>query len=144
MNKPAPTFRSIASPLDDVSDDALDRLVDQLAVPKLIKPEPPPAPVAETSIQEAASAAAQGGQTNVSDRSSSLSSTLPEPEVVPTPMAKVSVSLPEYLHRAMRMRVGEEGTTMRYLVMQALQTIGFKIDPRDFVRDGRDPRPKSS
>jgi hypothetical protein len=60
------------------------------------------------------------------------------------PLERVSVDLPEYLYHAMRMRVAEERSTMRYLVMQGLQAIGFTIDPGDFVSDGRSTRAKSN
>ena len=134
MSKPTPLFRSIGEPLN-VSDDALNKVVDKLGVPSLVKPDASPAhvskavPIAPSSptrseIQELAQAH------------------LPASETAPVLLERISVDLPTYLGKAMRMRVAEEGTTMRFLVMQGLQAIGFPIEPRDFVSDGRSTRGK--
>jgi len=142
MNKPAPTFRPIASPLDDVTDDALDKLVDKLAVPTLVKPEQAPAPASEPMVE--ASPAAPPGRTARIATKAPRQSPLPSRDEAAVALDRISVDLPEYLCRAMRMRVAEERTTMRYLVMQGLQAIGLRIDPRDFISDGRSVRSRNS
>jgi hypothetical protein len=141
MTKPAPQFRQIASPLDDISDDALDKIGDALGVPSLVMPEPPPAPrpllTSEPSPPKPPRAMAKAGS-----KSSPQTVPLPVEERAMTSLEKISVELPDYLPRAMRIRVAEEGTTLRYLIMQGLQAIGFTIDPLDFVTDGRSFRSK--
>ena len=61
MTKPVPTFRPIASPLDDVPDDALDQLVDKLAVPTLTRPEVRPAPIAAAAAPPAPAPVSDAG-----------------------------------------------------------------------------------
>jgi hypothetical protein len=133
MMKPTPVFRSIGQPLD-VSDDALNKISDKLGVPSLVKPDSAPAlspvsavlpGVARTDLKPASHAP--------------LPATVP----APVPVERISVDLPTYLGTAMRVRVAEEGTTMRFLVMQGLQALGFKIDPSDFISDGRSMRGKA-
>jgi hypothetical protein len=136
MNKPAPRFRQIASPLEDVSDDDLSKLVDRLGVPSLVKPEQPPSPLPPGQAATAGNLAAVN---EVKQDAPALTM-----KAQATALERVSVDLPEYLYGAMRMRVAEERTTMRYLVMQGLQAIGFAIDPSDFVSDGRSTRTKSN
>jgi hypothetical protein len=139
MNKPAPRFRRIASPLEDVSDDDLSKLVDRLGVPSLVKPEQPPTPV---PLAQAATAGNSGNAATVNEVKQDAPALTMKAQA--TALERVSVDLPEYLYGAMRMRVAEERTTMRYLVMQGLQAIGFAIDPSDFVSDGRSTRTKSN
>jgi hypothetical protein len=141
MSKPAPTFRPIASPLDDISDDALDKLVDKLAIPTLVKPEKAPA---GTSKPTAEASFASFGQTADADTKSPRQSPLPAEDEVAAVLERISVDLPPYLCQAMRMRVAAERTTMRYVVMQGLRAIGLTIDPRDFVPDGRSVRSKKN
>jgi hypothetical protein len=143
MNKPAPTFRPIASPLDDISDDDLGRLVDKLAVPTLVKPEPPPAPASKAAIIEPSLSPSQGAASRTAVKSPRRPPA-PEADNESPAAVKVSVDLPEYIYRAMRVRVAEEQSTMRYLVMQGLQAIGIRIDPRDFVSDGRSTRSRTN
>jgi len=134
MSKPTPMFRSIGEPLD-VSDDALNKVVDKLGVPSLVKPDSSPAH-ASRPVPVAPSALIR------SDVQEMSQAPLLANEQAPAALERISVDLPTYLGKAMRMRVAEEGTTMRFLVMQGLQAIGFKIDLRDFVSDGRSTRGK--
>ena len=46
MSKPTPLFRSIGEPLN-VSDDALNKVVEKLGVPSLVKPDSSPAHVSK-------------------------------------------------------------------------------------------------
>jgi hypothetical protein len=141
MTKPAPQFRQIASPLDDISDDVLNELGDKLGVPSLKKPEQPPAsgslPASEPLLTSPPRVTAR-----VVSKNPRQTVPLPVEERTMTSLEKISVELPDYLPRAMRIRVAEEGTTLRYLIMQGLQAIGFTIDPLDFVTDGRSFRSK--
>ena len=140
MNKPAPRFRPISGPLD-VSDDALGKIGDKLGVPSLVMPEQPPAPV---PLSVPAPSPPDPPRVTARAVSKSPRQTVPLPveERATTSLEKISLELPDYLARAMRMRVAEEGTTLRYLVMQGLQSIGFTIDACDFVTDGRSFRSK--
>ena len=134
MSKPTPLFRSIGEPLN-VSDDALNKAVDKLGVPSLVKPDPSPAHVSK-AVPIAPSSTLR------SEIQESAQTPLPASETAPALLERISVDLPTYLGKAMRMRVAEDGTTMRFLVMQGLQAIGFQIEPRDFVSDGRSTRGK--
>lgn len=141
MTKTAPQFRQIASPLDDISDDVLNELGDKLGVPSLKKPEQPPVsgslPASEPLLTSPPKMTAR-----VVSNNPRQTVPLPAEERTMTSLEKISLQLPDYLARAMRMRVAEESTTLRYLVMQGLQAIGLTIDACDFVTDGRSFRSK--
>ena len=141
MTKPVPTFRPIASPLDDVPDDALDQLVDKLAVPTLTRPEVRPVPATAAALPPAS--AVRGAGAAREDKVPAATTPLPGPATETLPLVKVSVALPDYLYQAMRLRVAEERTTMRYLVMQGLRELGFAIEPEDFIPDGRETRARN-
>ena len=141
MNKPAPRFRPISGPLD-VSDDALDKLGDELGVPSLVKPEQPPAP-SPLSVPDPSPPNPPRVTARVVSKNPRQTAPLPVEERAMTSVEKISLELPDYLATAMRIRVAQEGTTLRYLTMQGLQAIGFTIDACDFVTDGRSFRSKA-
>ncbi len=118
--KPLPSFRSIAAPLD-VDDAALDRINTQLGVPTLTKPvanakperkekSPAPAPVAAEDVR--------------------------------APLEKLTIEVPAYLADAMKRAALDKRTTVRHLVMTALKKSGFEIAASDLVADGRRTRAK--
>jgi uncharacterized membrane protein YkvA (DUF1232 family) len=41
-----------------------------------------------------------------------------------------------------RLRAAQERSTARYIVIQALATVGFEVDPADLVPNGRRPKLK--
>lgn len=55
------------------------------------------------------------------------------------PVIQVVTPVPAELHRAMRMKAAEEGTTIRVLVMRGLRAIGLPVSPDD-ERDRRSAR----
>lgn len=56
-----------------------------------------------------------------------------------TPTRKFTVDLPEYVIDAIHQRAmtSRPKQTARYVVLEALQALGLKIEPDDMVRDGR-------
>lgn len=143
MNKPAPTFRSIGTPLE-VDDAALEKLNDALSVPTLVKSPPKPAATPENLAEEEASAvgpsAGSQKQKNESRVKKSASAT-----VTPLkPTEKLTVELPGYLTDAMKREALERRTSIRHVVMLGLQALGLKIEPEDLVPDARRTRHKTA
>lgn len=112
------SFRSIAEPLD-VDDAALDRLNGELGVPTLTRP------------------VANAGRSK--PRSPAPIKSAP----VRPPLEKLTIELPSYLMDALRRSALDERTTVRHVVMLALQKKGFKVEKADLVPDGRRQRSKS-
>lgn len=109
--KPIPQFRSIAAPLD-VDDAALERVNDELGVPKLTRPR-----------REETGAAA---------------SPLPNANApVRAPLEKVTIEVPSYLADALRRTALERRSSVRHVVMVALKEAGFEVAAADLVPDGR-------
>ena len=146
MSKPAPQFRQIAAPLD-VPDDVLNALGDKLGVPTMVKPEPPPAPKIDTPNEDR----------RTRPPSSSGPPALPNVQASPRPAAqtklnigrppcpvteKITVELPGYLAAALRREGLERRTTARTLVTMGLKALGFEVDEKDLIPDGRRARPK--
>ena len=116
--KPVSAFRSIAEPLD-VDDAALDRLNGELGVPTLTHP------VANAR------------------RSKSREALPAKAAPVRSPLEKLTIELPSYLMDALRRSALDERTTVRHVVMLALQKKGFRVEKSDLVPDGRRQRAKS-
>jgi len=114
--KPMPQFRSIAAPLD-VDDAALERVNDELGVPKLTRPR-----------REEADAAAPA---------------LPTARApVRSLLEKVTIEVPSYLADALRRTALEQRSSVRHVVMVALKVAGFEVAAADLVPDGRRVRGK--
>jgi len=107
--KPLPSFRHIAAPLD-VDDAALDRLNTTLGVPTLTKPVANKRPSAEPR------APAQ-------DLRASLE--------------KLTVEIPAYVMDAVKRTAFERRTTVRHVILTALKAEGFEVADGDLVPDGR-------
>ncbi len=148
MSKSAPQFRPIAAPLD-VSDDDLNTLGDKLGVPTMVRPEPPPAPKTDATPEDF----------RARPPSPSGPSAMPMVEAKPRSMApkqlniapppcpvteKITVELPGYLAAALRREGLERRTTARTLVIMGLKALGFEVDEKDLVPDGRRARPRRS
>ena len=145
MSKPAPQFRQIAAPLD-VPDDVLNALGDKLGVPSLVKPEPAPAPRSGVTPQDQhAWPPSPSGNPAPSLPAKSRPPAQTKLNIAPPPCPvteKITVELPGYLATALRREGLERRTTARTLVMMGLKALGFEIDEKDLVPDGRRARPK--
>ena len=56
---------------------------------------------------------------------------------------QLTIELPNYLMDALRRSALDERTTVRHVVMLALQRKGFKVEESDLVPDGRRQRAKN-
>ncbi|MGO9170414.1 MAG: hypothetical protein ACLP7P_00390 [Rhodomicrobium sp.] len=143
MSKNPPVFRPISAPLG-VPDEALNDLGDRLGVPKMIKPEPASSPKIDAVPENPAIHSAPQSfrstpsleQKNVplgQKRAPALAPIEPQTE-------KITVELPTYLTAALRREGAERRITTRTLVMMGLQALGFEVNERDLVPDGRRTR----
>lgn len=106
-----PIFRPIA-PLE-VDDTALERVNDRLGVPTMVRP------------------AAKAAET-VSRRE--VQTTASRPAVTPPRrQQKLTVRVPEYLVDALKRDALDQKTSVRHLVLLALQKSGYKIDAADLL-----------
>lgn len=121
FEKPLSSFRPIAGPLD-VDDAALDRINTQLGVPTLTKPVANVKPEPRAKSKPAVPAAVGG---------------------IRAPLEKLTIEVPSYLADAMKRDALDKRTTVRHLVMTALQKSGFEIASLDLVADGRRTRIKT-
>jgi hypothetical protein len=101
-----PNFRPIA-PLD-VADIDLDRVNDRLGVPTLVR-----APV-KNSVADSVTASRQ-------------------PVMPPRQQQKLTVRIPGYLVDALKRQALEQRTTVRHLVLLALQSSGHTVEPADLL-----------
>lgn len=119
--KPLPSFRSIAAPID--ADDAtLDSINAKLGVPILTKPTSADKPARQ--LKSADSAA-------------------PIHDAAQAPIEKLTIELPDYLADALRRTALDRKSSARHVIMAALQKDGFKIAAVDLVPDGRRARRRS-
>lgn len=107
-----PNFRPI-QPLD-VSDAALDRVNDQLAVPTMVRSTAKPASPLPT-----APAAALKIKTP------------------PRREEKLTTRLPGYLVDAMKVRALEQRSTVKHIMLRALMDAGFAVADEDLAPDAR-------
>jgi len=56
------------------------------------------------------------------------------------PIASLRIEIPEYLDRELAQRAFEQRVTKQFIVVQALQTAGFNVEPGDLVPDKRKRR----
>lgn len=65
----------------------------------------------------------------------------PQPPSAPVhakePTVHVSVQLPAYLAKALKLRVATDGGTLRYFITRMLKEKGFHVDDADLIEDGR-------
>ncbi len=101
-----PNFRPI-SPLD-VDDDALERVNQRLGVPTMVRPP---------------GKASQAGGVTASR----------QPVAPPRRQQKLTVRIPGYLGDEMKQKALDHRTTVRYLVLTALQKDGYTVDPADLL-----------
>lgn len=106
-----PNFRPIA-PLD-VDDQALESVNDRLGVPTMIRPQ---ARAAETT-------SGRDGQTPSSRRA----------VMPPRRQQKLTVRVPEYLVDALKRDALDQKTSVRHLVLLAMQKSGYKVEAADLL-----------
>ena len=120
-DKPLPSFRSIAAPLD-VDDAALDRVNARLGVPTMTRPAAPEPTSPPAAVPPAALA----------------------PPLASRPATeKLTIEIPGYLGDAIRQAAVADRKTARHVVMEALKRAGFVVEDADLVPDGRRNRVKS-
>lgn len=100
-----PHFRPIA-PLD-VDDNALDKINDRLGVPVMVRPPSAGNQTAETTVRQAAKTASR--------------------------QQKLTLRVPDYLVDALKRNALDQRTTLRRLVMLALQKDGYSIKAEDLL-----------
>ena len=129
-----PSFRDIAPPLD-VDDGALKKLADHMDVPVLWQARrPSPTPIDHQPLQDAPRAGApplpcrHGRKTHPRSRK-------PAPATAPDRRAleKLTVELPGYLMDAIKRDAIDRHSTARHVVLLALQSAGFTVEPADLV-----------
>lgn len=127
--KPLPSFRPIASPLD-VDDAALEAINQKLGVPTLTRP-----------------AIAQNVRQTVTETPPRAEPVAAEP-ALPSPARaaaeKLTIEIPTYLGDAIRQAAVMDRKTARHVVMEALRQAGFRVDGADLVPDGRRKRSRSA
>jgi len=101
-----PNFRPIA-PLD-VDDNELDRVNERLGVPTMVRPPSKSSQQAVTTANRHAVKPSRRQQ-------------------------KLTVRIPDYLVHEMKHKAVEQRTTVRYLVLLALQKAGYTVEPVDLL-----------
>ena len=101
-----PNFRPIA-PLD-ANDDELDRVNERLGVPTMVRPPVKP------SQQAAVTASRQAVKP-------------------PRRQQKLTVRIPDYLVHELKHKAVEERTTVRHLVLLAMQKAGYRVEAADLL-----------
>jgi hypothetical protein len=88
----------------DVGDDALERVNERLGVPTMVRP---PAKTVETASRQTVAP--------------------------PRRQQKLTVRIPEYLVDALKRDALDQKTSVRHLVLLALQKVGYKINAADLL-----------
>jgi hypothetical protein len=127
-----PSFRDIAPPLD-VDDGTLRNLADHMNVPVLRKPEPRPAahrpePLQPATLPEPLPSPAAARE---DPPAAQKAAALPVPDR--RALEKLTVELPGYLMDAIKQDALNRHTTARHVVLLALQSAGFTVEPADLV-----------
>lgn len=140
MTKPA--FRPIATPLD-VDDAALARVADQMGVPTLVKPSPPPPRDGQKTHQDSPKPAVATQAAPREQNAPRVKKPAAAPVSRRAALEKLTVEVPGYLIDAVKQEALDHRTTARHVLMLALQVAGFKIDEADLVPDARRQRRKT-
>jgi hypothetical protein len=102
-------------------------------VPSLVTPAPRKPIAGQGLSQDAANPALRPSPAPKSEKPTKLPSKGRPVE----PAVRLSVYIPAYVSEALNIKAAKERSTSRHIVMQALQALGFEIDPADLVPDGR-------
>jgi hypothetical protein len=127
-----PSFRDIAPPLD-VDDGALAKLADQMGVPTLVKPGAKPAANRSEPPQDAPRPEPRPLPAATAHDPSPAKATGPGPVLERRVLEKLTVELPGYLTDAIKQDALNRHTTARHVVLLALQSAGFRVEPADLV-----------
>src|SRR4051794_31845696 len=60
-----------------------------------------------------------------------------EPSQPKVPLASLRIEVPDYLDRQLAFKAVERRVTKQYLVVEALQAAGYRVDDADLVEDKR-------
>jgi hypothetical protein len=127
-----PSFRDIAPPLD-VDDGALKKLADHMDVPVLRKPEPKSDANRHQPLQDAPRPEALPSPAIRDKDSSAVQKTAPAAVPDRRALEKLTVELPGYLMDAIKRDAIDRQSTARHVVLLALQSAGFRVEPADLV-----------
>ena len=105
-----PNFRPI-TPLD-ANDDELDRVNERLGVPTMVRPQ-------QTAVVTASRQAAKTASR--------------QPVTPPRQHQKLTVRIPGYLSDALKQQALDQRTTVRNLLLRALQKDGYTVEPADLM-----------
>ncbi len=61
----------------------------------------------------------------------------PRPSPVTARRRPLSLEVPDYLARELKVKAATEAVTVKHLILQALADYGYEIDPSDMEEDGR-------
>jgi hypothetical protein len=136
-----PSFRNIAPPLD-VDDGALARLADQMGVPTLVKSTAKTPAVGQQARQDSANPSPRPSPSQKSQDSPRAKKPASAAQAS-GPLVKLTLEVPEYLVDALKQDALDHRTTVRHVVMLALQKAGFAIHPADLIPDARRTRRKT-
>jgi hypothetical protein len=127
-----PSFRDIAPPLD-VDDGALAKLNDQMGVPTLVKPAAKPAANRSEAPQDAPGPEPRPAPAPRQTDPPAVNRTAPTADPDRNTLEKLTVELPHYLMKAIKLDAVARDTTARHVVLLALQSAGFTVEPADLV-----------
>lgn len=104
-------FKPMGLPKKSATEAELDSYVKERGVPVLVHETPPSQPSAVPAHTPVIASTAES--------------------------RRLSVQVPDYLWRKLKVTAGERGCTVRYLIFEALRTQGYDIQDADFFEDGR-------
>jgi hypothetical protein len=135
MNPARPRFHPISA--SDVSDEELAQFAQSQGVGTLVKPPAQTPPVAPQTAPDASNDAPGAAPTAPSPAKRAKAKTTVLQPGKPDTDLKLSVMVPRYVGKALRLRAADEDCTVRHLVLQGLQAIGIPVKDADLNPDGR-------
>ncbi len=133
MNVSKPSFKPIdLKKIQTVVDEfSAEKNVPALSFPAVAPVAPVPSPTpAPAPVEEGTAAPAEANAPKPVVKRVRKSSQ-------PAPVRRLAVELPDYLFTAISKKAAEEGTTQRYIILDALRAHGFLVNDIDFSEDGR-------
>lgn len=132
--KVANEFRAIEI---DVVDQKLAETARRKRIPSLTTTEEAPETKRDAGLEDAGPAV-RGADIGPSEvRSSPEPTHRPGVEVVRVRRRPLSIEVPEYLARELRVKAATDTVTVRYLVLSALVEAGYRVDVSELEEDGR-------
>jgi hypothetical protein len=120
---------------------ALPPIDDDLAPPRKrldLKAIQPHAGTDDTAVEE--NSRQLGSQWGVSPSLSAAATVKSVPAESRAPIASLRIEVPVYLDRELTLQAADQRVTKQYLVLKALQQVGYRVDPVDLVEDKRKAR----